>query len=52
MRWLDIKFSGDYDKFDEWKEKTKAISRHKGILKYRTKEWEIPTEEDSETDED
>ena len=23
-----IKFCGDYDKFDEWKEKTKSISRH------------------------
>ena len=33
----DIKFSGDYDKFDEWKEKTKEIARHKGILKYVTK---------------
>ena len=29
-----IKFSGDYKKFDEWKEKNKAISRHKGIMKY------------------
>ena len=28
-----IKFSGDYAKFDEWKEKTKAIVRRKGILK-------------------
>ena len=33
-----IKFSGNYDKFYEWKEKTKAISRHKGILNYLTKE--------------
>ena len=39
-----IKFSGEYDKFDEWKEKTKAITRHKSSLKYPTKELEIPTE--------
>ena len=39
-----IKFSGDYDKFDEWKENTKAIARHKGILKYLKKEVDIPTE--------
>ena len=45
-----IKFSGDYDKFDEWKENTKAISKHKGILKYLTKEVEIPTEEEAEND--
>ena len=36
-----IKFSGDYDKFDEWKDNAKAISRHKGILKYLTKKWDI-----------
>ena len=39
-----IKFSEDYDKFDDWKEKTKAIARHKGILKYLTKEWDIPSD--------
>ena len=39
-----IKFSGDYKNFDEWKEKTKAITRHKSSLKYPTKEVEIPTE--------
>ena len=33
-----IKFSGDYDNFDEWKENTMAIARHKGILKY-LKKW-------------
>ena len=38
-----IQFSGDYDKFYEWKEKTKEISRQKGIRKYLTKEVEIPT---------
>ena len=43
-----INFSGYYDKFDEWKEKTKAIARHKGILKCLTKEWEIPKEEDAD----
>ena len=32
-----IKFSVDYDTFDERKEKTKAIARHKGILKYLNK---------------
>ena len=37
--------------FDEWK-KNKAISRHKGILKYLTKDVEIPTEEEAENDED
>ena len=37
-----INFSGYYDKFDEWKENTKAVYRHKGILKYLTKEVEIP----------
>ena len=31
-----IKFSGDYEKFDEWKGKTKVIERHKCILKYPT----------------
>ena len=30
-------------KIDEWKEKTKAITRHKVILKYLTKEVYIPT---------
>ena len=28
-----IKFIGDYDKFDNWKEKTKEIARHKGVPK-------------------
>ena len=32
-----IKFIGDYEKFDEWKEKTKEISRHKEILEYLIK---------------
>ena len=45
-----IKFSGDYDKFDEWKQKTNAISRYKGIFKYLTKEYETPKEEDEEDD--
>ena len=40
-----IKFIRDYDKFDNWKEKTKEIARHKGIIKYLTKEVKIPTEE-------
>ena len=47
-----IKFSGDYDKFDEWKENTKPISIHKVILKYLTKEVDIPTEDESDNDED
>ena len=34
-----IKYSGEYDKFDEWKENTKAITRHKVILKYLTNKW-------------
>ena len=37
-----IKLSGDYNKFDKQKEKIKAVARHKGILKYITKEWGIP----------
>ena len=43
-------FSGDYDKFDEWKEKTKEIARHRGILKYLEEEVEIPKEEEAEND--
>ena len=38
-----IKFSGEYDNFDERKENTKGIDRHKGILTYLTKEVETPT---------
>ena len=33
-----INFSGDYDKFDVWKDITKAIASHMGIQKYLTKE--------------
>ena len=47
-----IKFSGDHEKFDQWKEKTKDIARHKGILKNMTKEVEIPTEDEAYNDED
>ena len=47
-----IKFSGEYEKFDYWKENTKAISVHKCILKYLTKQVEIPTEDEADTDED
>ena len=36
-----IKFSGDYDKFDEWKDKTKSIASHKGILKYLKNKLDI-----------
>ena len=43
-----IKFSDDYDNFDEWKENTKENSRHEAILKYLTKEVEIPTEYEAE----
>ena len=32
--------------------KEKAITRHKGILKYLTKEVEIPTEDEAYNDED
>ena len=32
-----INFSGDYDKFYEWKENTKSIARHMNILKYLIK---------------
>ena len=42
-----IKFSGNYDKFDEWKENTKVISIHKGTLKYLTREVEIPNEDEA-----
>ena len=38
-----INFIGDYDKFDECKEKTRAIARHNGILKYLIKEVDIST---------
>ena len=34
-----INFREYYETFYEWKEKTKTIARHKGILKYLTKEW-------------
>ena len=37
-------FSDDYEKIDGRKEKNRSIERHKGILKYLTKEWEITTE--------
>ena len=47
-----IKFSGDYDKFDECKESTNSISIHKGILKNITKKWGVPKEEDSEDNAD
>ena len=40
-----IKLSGDYNKFDKRKDK-KAITRHRGILKYLTKEVEIRTEDE------
>ena len=40
-----IKFSGDYDKFYECKEKTREISGHTVILKYLTKEWGINKKE-------
>ena len=46
-----IIFSGDYDKFDQWKENTKDIARHKVILKYMTKEVDIPTEDEAYNDE-
>ena len=45
-----IKFSGYYDKFDEWKDTTNAIARRKGILKYLTKELKITNEEYAEVD--
>ena len=46
-----IKFSGDYDKFDEWKEIIKEVSRYMGILKYLRKELWIPSEVDVENNE-
>ena len=46
-----IKFIGDYDKFYQWKKITKAIARHKGILKYITKQADIPTEDKAYNDE-
>ena len=45
-------FSGSYDKFGEWKENTKAIARHKGILKYLAKEVYITTEDEAKIDEE
>ena len=47
-----INFCSDCDKFDEFKEKTKAMSRNKGILKYLTIKLEIPTEDEEDNDED
>ena len=41
----------DDNKFYEWKENKKAIDRHKGLLKYLTKEVEIPTEDEAESEE-
>ena len=38
-----ITFSGGYNKFDGRKEKTKEIFGHKDIIKYLTKEVDIPT---------
>ena len=37
-----INFSGDYDKFYEWRLKTKAISIHKSILNYLKKSGRFP----------
>ena len=45
-----INFSGDNDKFYQWKENTEAIARHKYILKYLTKEVYIPKEDEAEND--
>ena len=47
-----IKFSGDYENFDELKNNTKEIVRHKGTIKYLTNKCEITTEEDVENDTD
>ena len=47
-----IKFIRYYEKFDKWKQKTKAIVRHKETLKYLAIKWEIPKEEHAEDDED
>ena len=45
-----IKFSEDYDKFYDWKDKTKAIAGHNRMLKYLTKKRDIPKEEDAKDD--
>ena len=47
-----INFSGEYDMFCQQKGNTKAIERHKGIIKYTTKEVDIPTEDKAYNDED
>ena len=47
-----IKFSGDYDKFDWWKEKTKEIARYKGIRKNLTRDWKVTIEEYDEDEYD
>ena len=47
-----IKFSGNYGSIYEWRENINEIARHKVILKYLTKEVEIPTEDKSENDEE
>ena len=36
-----IKFSGEHNNIYYQKENTKEIVRHKGIPKYRTKNWDI-----------
>ena len=47
-----INFSGDYDKFYKWMEYKNSIARHKGVLKYLTKEVEISIEDEAENDEE
>ena len=42
--------SGDYNKSDGWKQKTKSIAGNKSIFEYLTKEWVICKEEDTEDD--
>ena len=46
-----IKFSVDYDQFDERKDK-KGNCKTQGYIEVLKKEWEIPIEEDEENNED
>ena len=47
-----IKLSGDYDKFNWWKEKIEAVDGHKEIQKYLEKEVDIQTKDEADNDEE
>ena len=47
-----IRFRGAFGDFYDWRENTKIISRHKGILKHLGEKVEISTEDKAENDEE